>query len=165
MGVYSSDARCNLFILSTFLDDLLSGDRDAIILAAAGYFALMGMISLVVCFRLSRWPSVVGVLHEEGIDGSLERSYTALVRYSYSVDGVTYEGNRLSAWYMMVTHNLRALLKLQFRLIERHEGANVTVFYNPRKPQKSYLDVPGWRSVVVHVGLFFGSVALLLSAM
>lgn len=151
--------------MSAFLDDLFSGDRDAIILAAAGYFALMGMVSLVVIFRLSRWPSVVGVLHEEGIEGSRELSYTTMVRYSYSVDGVTYEGDRLSAWYMMVTHNLRALLKLQFRLIERHEGANITVFYNPREPQKSYLVVPGWRSVVVVVGLFFGSVALLISAL
>ncbi|WP_120499791.1 DUF3592 domain-containing protein [Roseovarius sp. EL26] len=158
--------------MNTFLEQLFSGDRDAIILGAAGYFALMAVIAFVRMFWLSRWPSVVGVLHEEGIEGSGmgatstdEREYIAMVRYSYSVNGVTYESDRLNAWYVSVTHNLRALLKYQFRGIERHEGANVTVFYNPRKPHKSYLDVPGWRSIVLVVGLCFGLAALILSAL
>ena len=93
-----------------------------------------------------------------------EREYEAMVRYSYSIDGITYEGDRLNAWYVTVTHNLRTLLKFQFRGIERHKGNKVTVFYNPRKPQKSYLDVPGWRSIVLVVGLCFGTAALILSA-
>lgn len=115
---------------------------------------------------------VIGVVDEEGIEGSGvgvsspdEREYEAKVRYSYSVDGITYQGDRLNAWYVMATHNLRALLKFQFRGIERHEGANVTVFFNPRKPQKSYLDVPGWRSIVLVGGLCFGAAALFLSAL
>lgn len=146
--------------------------RDAIILGSSAYFALMGMISLIHMFRLSRWPSVIGELHEEGVNrsgiGAMspdERENRAMVRYTYSVDGVTYESDRLNAWYVTVTHNLRALLKYQLREIERHEGASVTVFYNPRKPQKSYLDVPGWRSMVLVVMLCFGSAALILSAL
>ena len=158
--------------MSSFLDRLLAGDREAIILVAAGYFALMGLIALVHMFRLSRWPSVVGVLHEEGIEGSGigamsldEREYQAMVRYSYSVDGKTHEGDRLNGWYVTATHNLRTLLKFQFQGIERHEGAKVTVYYNPRKPQKSYLDVPGWRSMVLVGALCFGSAILILSAL
>ena len=158
--------------MSTFLEQLFSGDRDAVILGASAYFALMGMISLVHMFWLSRWPSVIGELRKEGVEpfgfGGIspdERTYKAMVRYTYSVDGVVYESDRLNAWYVTVTHNLRALLKFQFRGIERHEGASVTVFYNPRKPQKSYLDVPGWRSMVLVVVLCFGSAALIFSAL
>ncbi len=154
------------------MERLYSGDSDALIMGAAGYFAFMGLIAFARMFLLSRWPSVVGVLHEEGIEGSDigaisldEREYMAIVRYSYSIDGLTYQSTRLNAWHVTASHNLRALLKYQLRGIERHEGAKVTVFYNPRKPQKSYLEVPGWRSMVLVVGLCFGSAALILSAL
>lgn len=157
--------------MNTFLERLFSGDRDAVLLAFAGYFALIGVFSLFHMFRLSRWPSVIGVLHEEKVErtgiGAFspdEREYKALVRYSYSVDGVSYESDRLNPWIVTVTYNLRALLKLQFRGIDRQGGANVTVYYNPRKPQKSYLDIPGWQSIVLVAGMCFGSAALILSA-
>ena len=158
--------------MSTFLERLFSGDRDAILLATAGYFALMGALSIVHMIRLSRWPSVIGVLHEERVEhtgiGAFspdEREYEAMVRYSYSVDGVSYENDRLNPWVVTATHNLRALLKLQFRGIERQGGSYVTVYYNPRKPQKSYLDVPGWHSMVLVVGMCFGLAALILSTL
>ena len=156
----------------TFLESLSSGDRDAILLAAAGYFALMGALSLVHMIRLSQWPSVIGQLHEQGVEstgiGAVspdDREYAAIARYSYSVDGVNYENDQLNPWLVTVTHNLRGLLKFQFRGIERHEGANVTVYYHPRKPQKSYLDVPGWQSMFLVAGMCFGSMALILSAL
>lgn len=158
--------------MSAFLERLFSGDRDAIILAAAWYFGLMGVLALFNMIRLNRWPSVVGELHDEGIErtgiGAIsadDQEYQASVRYSYSVDGVTYEGDRLNPWLVTVTHNLRGLLKLQFRGVERHEGRKVTVFHHPRKPQKSYLDVPDWPSMIFVAGLCFGSAALIYSAL
>lgn len=164
-------AICYFADMTEFLERLFAGDRDAILLASAGYFALIGAFSLLYNIWLSRWPSVTGELHEESVEGtgigamSLDdREYEAKVRYSYSVGGVDYEGDRLNPWLIMVTHNLRGLLKLQFRGIERHEGAQVTVYHHPRKPQKSYLDVPGWPSILLVATLCFGSAALILLA-
>lgn len=169
--LHALDTLCYIIRMTTFLESLFAGDRDAIVLAAAGYFALMGVLALVNMIRLSRWPSVIGELHEEGVErtgiGAVsadDREYSATVLYSYSVDGVNYENDQLNPWLITVTHNLRALLKLQFRGIERHEGANVTVYYHPRKPHKSYLDVPGWQSMLLVAGLCFGSAALIFSA-
>ncbi|SDZ12559.1 Protein of unknown function [Jannaschia faecimaris] len=158
--------------MNTFLERLFSGERDAILVAAAAYFALAGVCSLVHMFRLSRWPSVIGELHEEGVKltgfGGIspdEREYKAVVRYSYSVDGLSYENDCLNPWIISVTHNLRSLLQLQFRGIKRHGGTSVSVYFNPRKPQKSYLDVPDWPSMVLVGGTFLGSAALILSAL
>ena len=155
----------------TFLENLFAGDRDAILLAAAGYFGLMGMIVSVRMIRLSQWPSVVGELHEEGIEnagiGAIsvdEREYSAKVRYSYTVDGVRFENDQLNPWYVRVSHNLRALLKLQFRGIERLGDARVRIYYNRHDPQKSYLDVPGWKSILLVASMMFGSAALILTA-
>ena len=156
--------------MTTFLENLFAGDRDAILLAAAGYFVLMGMIVSVRMIRLSQWPSAVGELHEEGIEnagiGAIsvdEREYSAKVRYSYIVDGVRFENDQLNPWYVRVSHNLRALLKLQFRGIERLGGARVRVYFDRHNPQRSYLDVPGWKSILLVAAMMFGSAALILS--
>lgn len=156
----------------TFLENLIAGDPDAILLAAAGYFALMGMIVSVHMIRLSQWPSVIGELHEEGIEntgiGAIsvdDREYSAKVRYSYAIDGVSFENDQLNPWYISVTHNLRGLLRLQFRGIERLGGARVRVYFHRHNPQKSYLEVPGWKSIVLVAAMMFGSAALILSAM
>ena len=157
--------------MATFFESLIAGDRDAILLAAAGYFALMGMIVFVHMIRLSQWPSVIGELHEEGIESAGigafsvdEREYSTKVRYSYTVDGVSFENDQLNPWYVRVSHNLRALLKLQFRGIERLGGASVRVYYHRHNPQKSYLNVPGWKSILLVAAMMFGSAALILSA-
>ena len=157
--------------MATFLENLIAGDRDAILLAAAGYFVLMGMIVSVLMIRLSQWPSVIGELHEEGIEnagiGAIsvdEREYSATVRYSYTVDGFRFENDQLNPWYVRVSHNLRALLKLQFRGIERLGDARVRIYYNRHDPQKSYLDVPGWKSILLVASMMFGSAALILTA-
>ena len=139
--------------MTDFMKRLFAGDRDAILWGAAGYFALMALLSMIHMLRLSRWPSVTGKIHEQrvertgiGASSADEQEYEAKVRYSYIVDGVAYESDRLNPWLVTATHNLRALLRLQFRSIERRGGNNVTVYYNPGNPQKSYLHVPGWRS-------------------
>lgn len=157
--------------MTDFLERLLAGDRDAIILISGGYFALIGVYSLIYNIWLNRWPSVIGELQEQCVEGSgvgavspSDREYRAMVRYSYTVDGVVYEGDRLNPWLVMATHNLRGLLKLQFRAIKRHGGTQVTVYHHPGKPQKSYLDVPDWPSILLAATLCFGSAGLILSA-
>lgn len=157
--------------MSEFIAQLLDGDRDAILLAAAAYFALMGVIAVLRCIHIGRWSSTTGVLESAGIErtGSVafeksDQEYEAQVRYRYRVDGTEYLGTRLNGWSIMATYNLRFILKYQFRGIERLDGDHVVVYYNPYDPAKSYLDVPGLTSILVVGGLCFGSALLLLGA-
>lgn len=150
-----------------YFELLAAGDRDTILLTAAGYFAVMGVFSLVSMYRISKWPSVIGKLHEETIHGWGGGShdgtnYRAKVLYSYSVDGVPYENDRINTWHIRVSYNLRGLLKWQIRYIDRHDGSNVTVFYHPAKPHKAYLVVPGWKQMALVFTLSFGAAALIL---
>ncbi|MEM9631479.1 MAG: DUF3592 domain-containing protein [Pseudomonadota bacterium] len=153
-----------------YFENIIAGERSAILLSAAGYFALMGVYSLIHMHRISKWPRVIGKLHEEKIVGSGvgshdETSYLAKVRYTYVVDGVTYENDKINAWVILLSHNLRALLNWQFRYIDRHDDANITVFYHPGKPEKAYLVVPGWKQMALVFGLFFGVAAAILLAL
>lgn len=152
-----------------FFESLVAGDRRAILLSSAAYFALVGVYSLIYMYRISKWPSVIGQLHEENVVGSGvgtrdENSFQATVRYTYVVDGVPYENDKINAWIILLSHNLRALLKWQFRYIDRHDGSHVTVFYHPRKPEKAYLVVPGWKQMALVFALCFGAAALILLA-
>ena len=158
--------------MQEFVDQLLAGERDAILFAAAFYFLLMAVLATIQMVRLSRWPSVIGDLRKEGIgldwaDGFRpdENEYSAHVQYEYIVNGQIHEGDRLNPWSAMATHNLRNLLRVQFRWIERRDGDRVRVYYNPRNPEKSYLHVPGWRAIALVVGLCLGSAALVLSGL
>jgi len=153
-----------------FFENLVAGDRNTILLCSAAYFALVGVYSLIHMYRISRWPSVIGQLHEENIVGSDvgkrdENNYRATVRYTYVVDGVPYENDKINAWIILLSHNLRALLNWQFRYIDRHNGSDVTVFYHPGKPEKAYLVVPGWKQMVLVFALCFGAATLILLAL
>ena len=153
-----------------FFENLVAGDRNAILLISAAYFALVGVYSLIHMYRISRWPRVIGQLHEENIVGSGvgkrdENNYRAKVRYTYVVDGVPYENDKINAWIILLSHNLRALLNWQFRYIDRHGGSDVTVFYHPSKPEKAYLVVPGWKQMALVFALCFGAAALILLAL
>ncbi|WP_306140796.1 DUF3592 domain-containing protein [Roseibium sp. MMSF_3412] len=153
-----------------FLEKLIAGDRGAVILISAAYFALIGVYSLIHMYRISKWPSVIGKLHEENIQGSGvgshdETNYRATVRYTYVVDGVPYENDKINPWIILLSHNLRALLNWQFRYIDRHDGSDVTVFYHPGTPEKAYLVVPGWKQMALVSALCFGVAALILLAL
>ncbi len=156
--------------MTEYFELLAAGDRDTILLTAAGYFALMGVYSLIYMYRISKWPSVIGKLHEESVHGwgggsDDGTNYRAKVLYSYSVDGVPYESDRINVWHVQVSYNLRALLKWQLRYIDHHDNSEVTVFYHPGKPQKAYLVAPGWKQMALVFILSFGSAALILSAL
>ena len=150
-----------------YFEHLLASEHNAVVLISAGYFAIIGVCSLIYMRRISKWPSVIGKLHEEKIVGSGggshdETSYSAKVRYTYCVDGVPYENDRINAWHILISHNLRSLLNLQFRYIDRHDSSGVTVFYHPNKPEKAYLVVPGWKQMALVFALCFGAAALIL---
>lgn len=127
--------------MTEILERLMAGDADAILLTAAGYFILVGVVGLISMYRKSNWPSVIGQLLDEKIEGAWggrhdETNFGAKVLYRYSVDGVTYQNDQINVWHIRMTYNLRALLKWQFRFIERHGQSRVTVFTIRRSPRK-----------------------------
>ena len=135
--------------LDSFFAAVFAGDEQAIILLVVIYAALVGLVGLAVCLRIRSWPAASGVLLSSGLEtwGAAQRSdeqdYEAVVRYRYSVDGEAFEGKRLSPTYMIASSNLRFLLNWQMSGITRRGADKVDVFYNPAKPEKSFLIKPG----------------------
>lgn len=135
--------------LNSFFESLMSGDEQAILIVVAAYFALMGLISLIFQLRILSWPMTNGTLVHSDLSKwgasnfADEQDYEAEVKYHYQVDGKQYEEKRLSPWYMVVSANMRFLLRWQLTGITRLTPEEVAVFYNPSAPEKSYLIKPG----------------------
>lgn len=136
-------------ILNSFYENLLSGDKQAILIVAAAYFALMGLVSLIFQLRILSWPMTNGTLVHSGLlrwgasNFAGEQDYEAEVKYHYRVDGKQYEGKRLSSWYIIASANLRFLLRWQLNGITNLAPEEIAVFFNPSAPEKSYLIRPG----------------------
>jgi hypothetical protein len=136
--------------LEEMWDLALQGKTQGVFFWAATY-AFVGLAySLVFQFRAASWPSTTGELLESRarIFGGAhrvesERDYVASTRYRYVVDGTEYEGRRLSPWVFVASHNAKSVLERQLRGVQQHPDGSVTVFYNPKKPEKSYLIKPG----------------------
>jgi hypothetical protein len=93
------------------------------------------------------WPFVEGEMlesrvraHNETGDqhGTLAREWFTEVRYRYTVDGVSYTGNRLRAFGPRHTDEQQALQELAPFPV----GQKVKVYYDPAKPSSSVL-IPG----------------------
>lgn len=116
-------------------------------------FALLGSLAWQAWIRT--WPSVEGRLEAGGtpVYGAgqfvlSEQQYRAEVSYRYRVGSTEYQGNRLSPWVVVVSHNLRGLLERQLKgLVGR--DSEVTVYYQPGRPQRAYLQRPGPVGLVV----------------
>jgi hypothetical protein len=92
------------------------------------------------------WPTTEGVITESRIVSSHETStekgwhgsryeYEVRVQYSYSVDGVSYSGNRLRI--RSTKYSLEG--NAQRELAEYPVGQRVRVYYNPKEPERSLL--------------------------
>ena len=153
-----------------FIDSLLAGDRAAILSAAAFYALAMGALSIWLCFRVRKWPSVVATLKHAGLDrfgwsgSASDQDYRADVAYSFEVDGQTYDGHRLSPTIIIASANARFLLRWQMRGIERIGEDSVRAYYKPSNPKKSYLIVPSMRTIAVVAVVTLASAALLYGA-
>ena len=136
--------------MQSFFQELLSCDRTAILNLVAGYFFICGISGLLYWRRVRAWPQVSGQLIKSEIESvgldlqTRDMNYHANLRYQYSVGGIDYEGKRLSPIQIVASTNMRALLRWQMRYITYLEAGKdrIAVFYNPKKPQKSYLIKP-----------------------
>ncbi|QCB45873.1 DUF3592 domain-containing protein [Hydrogenophaga sp. PAMC20947] len=126
------------------------GDVQAILFWVAVYCGVVGIYSLAFQLRIRRWPAAPGVLAQAGVErwGGPEwvrsdQQYSLKSAYRYRVDGRVYEGHRVSTWVMVASHNGRFLLEAQLKGVQRHPDGTVSVFYNPKRPHKSFLIQPG----------------------
>ncbi|MBB2494914.1 DUF3592 domain-containing protein [Aquipseudomonas ullengensis] len=123
-----------------------SGDGKSLALLAAIYVSAVMLSSAIYLRLIWHWPSTTGQLirQEVATFGGKEyvqsqQNYLAKVEYTYEVDGQRYTGNRLSPWKVMASANARIVLQAQMQGIDIDSAGGVTVYYNPRKPTKSYL--------------------------
>lgn len=155
--------------LNSFFERVVSGDEQAILIVVAAYFALMGLISLTYQVRILSWPMISGTLVRSDLskwgatNRAHEQDYEAEVTYHYRVDGKHYEGKRLSPWQMLVSANMRFLLRWQMAGITRLTQEEVAVFYNSSAPQKSYLIKPGKAGLCVTAAMVVLPIIYLIS--
>lgn len=145
----------------------VAGEVQGIFFYAAVYAVLVLALSLRYQLRVAAWPAVRGRLIDARVRalGATEivlvnRDYLASTRYEYTVDGTTYQGNRLSPWQIVATHNLRVLLRKQLQRIDSDPDGGVTVYYDPKNPRKSFLVKPGRAGIAFTAALAVG-IALL----
>lgn len=123
---------------------------------AGVYVFVVCTYSVVFQIRTRSWPVAEGELVQAGVKtfGSHDlvlanQDYVSKALYHYSVSGVVYEGTRVSPWIFVASHNMRFILEKQMASIQYHPNSKVKVFYNPTKPQKSYLIIAGKVGIVI----------------
>lgn len=128
----------------------LQGDLQGIYFYGSLYLLLVGSYSGIYRIKIRRWPSTKGHLIDSNVkggvidSGSSDQSFTVDVLYEYTVSGTKYRGNRLSDLIIMVSYNLRFLLKKRLAGIMKNDDGSVVVFYNPKNPKKSFLIKPSF---------------------
>ncbi|MCP9291967.1 DUF3592 domain-containing protein [Gracilimonas sediminicola] len=135
--------------LSEMWSLLLAGSTQGVFFWAAVYTCVVLLISVVYQIRTSLWPGVAGTLIKNDLQrfgaaewDKSEDDYITETAYSYQVNGKEYKGHRLTAWTVVASHNFRFILKKQLSRIKKNQEGGVIVFYNPKKPEKSYLIKP-----------------------
>jgi len=125
------------------------GQAQGVFFWGSLYVCMMLLYSLVYQIKVTYWPGTKGELIDERIRefghayAPSDKDYAASVSYKYVVDGKEYVGKRLSPWLFITNNNAKYILKKQLKLIFRLSDGVVMVYYNPRKPNKSYLIKPG----------------------
>jgi len=116
-------------------------DEQLIIGGATIYFVLALIYSYRSYRKIQNWPFVIGQLEYVSIKYIFKRAdgggaYED-VSYKYEVDGQKFTGTRLSP--ILIRGNVRLMLEKQIAKIDYVSEKQVKVFYNPKKPEKSYL--------------------------
>jgi len=137
----------------TYLEKMwaLAGDGqlEGVLFFAAAYAVLVGTYSLLMQLSiLLRWKTTQGRIEtlESAKFGAAmrlsEQDYVNNALYHYRVEGVEYEGTRLSPWVMSASHNAKVFLELQRKGITWVSEGMAEVYYNPKSPKKSFLIKP-----------------------
>lgn len=134
----------------------MAGERAGVLFGISLYALLMLSVSSWMQMRARRWPSVAGELLELGTRRSITddnyNSHTIKALYRYVVDGVSYEGSKVSAW-VVVAAPKGVILQAQLKGVTHLEKGQVRVFYNPKNPKKSLLIRPSLIGLCVSLAL------------
>lgn len=134
------------------------GEKQGILFWVVVYTFIVSLYSLIFQVRTRYWPYTLGQLSRLAVDkfGGPEntaagQNYMGRALYRYDVGGESYEGSRVSPWVIVASHNAKFLLEKQLSRVQQYPDGKVRVFYNPNKPQKSYLIVAGKAGIVFTV--------------
>ena len=124
--------------------------------------AVGGVLMLSRSLKVRGWPTVPGKIFEKTVGSSTTtgasrpgRYFEPRVKYSYSVDGKTYTGERIGPATAAYDENKAR------RIIDELPEA-VAVYYNPRDPADAYLQPASYGLAVI--ALLAGAVCLLAGA-
>jgi len=144
----------------------IDGQKRGVVFFIALYAMLVVGWSFVYQCRIRRWPATAGSLAAAGIEkfGHANRltdqDYRVSALYSYRVNGSRYQGKRVSSWVVVASHNAKAVLNRQLAGIQHLPDNGVMVFYNPRRPDKSFLIQPGMVSLIFTLTVAVGPLML-----
>jgi hypothetical protein len=124
-------------------------------LGVNGFRAVQGLMSRT-------WPTAGGVITQSQISTTADRDgdlhYRVEVAYAYTVDDVTYAGDRVS--YGGVFLNFREMSAAAEGLSAYPRGRQVVVHYAPRNPQRAVLSTDA-QAVSLQGLLGFGAFAVI----
>lgn len=151
-----------------FMDAVMRRDRDAVLLAISLYLWCVGMYCYVYLRRMARWPSTPGTTRRLGLRYfagvrdwvQADQDYVLDGVYEYEVDGVRYQGSRVSPWPVKASHNFRGVLLCQLRGVEHTADGRIRVYYDPRRPKRSILILPGRKSFIAVLLIAWGPILL-----
>lgn len=131
--------------------------------AFGGLFALFAVYRLVSALRTYRWPTTTGTVRGTRIrssSGEGTTTYRPKIRYEYEVQGTSYVSSRIAVgdW-----PSFRSRSKARSWLEEYPDGDQVTVRYNPRRPDKSVLEPRGVLGSLFLLVLVGGGLAVVYS--
>jgi hypothetical protein len=134
----------------------IQGHKQGIWFWAAIYTFIICTYSLVLQVRTRYWHVAQGELVESSVKKfgptkvvKSDQNYVSNALYKFKVSDVTYEGTRISPWVFVASHNAKFVLKKQISAIERFPDGGVKVFYNPNKPNKSFLIIAGKTGICI----------------
>lgn len=137
-----------------------NGQAQGIFFFIASYaFVALGY-SVVQQVRVLSWPSVQGKIERAEIRKvSLSerlksaQDFVATAVYHYQVDGIEYEGNKISTRAMLSSRNARYILKRHLEYVQQNADGELTVFYHPQKPANAVLFLPSRLSIMFALAL------------
>ncbi len=136
------------------------GEKQGVLFFVVIYAFAVCLYSFLRQVLITQWPVAKGFLKSASVEewgsttmGLSFQDYKADSLYVYQVSEKTYQGKRVSPWVIVASHNARFLIKGQLNNIKENDDGTVDVFYNPRKPEKSYLVKPGFFGMVITFGI------------
>lgn len=140
-------------------------------LCFGGFFFLAGGLLLFFAIRTRKkssaslsWPSTTGTIHSSTVrrnsstdeDGHTSYTFSPIVEYDYLVNGQAYKGKTI---HYGITPS-PSMATAQKEVDRFAPGMQVTVFYNPEKPNEAVLEK---KEVKSKVGLILGMVFMALT--